>query len=138
MATSSAPSPLDILGANIAEAARAEPAIARAMREENAALSVAAAVAELLESREVAVEELASKADLPLEELEHILAGQTDGTTSVVTLAAIAAALGYRFGFSFVPREISADQAASYLSDMHRSVSEANPGLQVPDYREVQ
>lgn len=138
MATSSARSPLDILGADIAEAARVEPAIAKAMREENAALSVAAAVAELLENREVAVEELASKADLPLEELERILAGETDGTTSVVMLAAIAAALDYRFGFSFVPREIPADQAAGYLSTMHQSVSEANPGLLVPDYREVQ
>lgn len=138
MATPSVPSPLEILGANIAEAARTEPAIARAMREEHAALSVAAAVTELLENREVAVEELARKAGLPLEELERILAGQTDGATSVVTLAAIAAALDYRFGFSFVPREIPADQATGYLSDMHRSVSKANPGLQVPDYREVQ
>lgn len=125
MALPPSPSSLDALGADIAEAARTDPAIARAMREENAALSVAAAVAELLEFRDVSAEQLASRADLPLDELESILAGETEGATSVVTLAAIAAALGYRFGFNFVPRELPADPFPDRLQ------------WQLPDQREV-
>lgn len=125
MPTAAQPSPLDVLGADIAEAARTDPAIARAMREENAAISVAAAVAELLEFRGIGVEELSDRVGLPLQELESILAGDTEGATSVVTLATIAAALGYRFGFSFVPRELPADPL------------EATSPWQNPTYREV-
>ncbi len=109
-------SPLAQLEAEIVAAAERDPVIAHALQEERAALSVAAAVSEVLESRNMAHEHVAKLAGISLDELDSILSGTTSGATSIATLAKIAAAVGYRFGFNFVPKEVSARDYAQYAA----------------------
>lgn len=130
-------SPLAQIEAKVAAVAQRNPAVAKALREERAALLVASAVAELLEFRDLLLPDLAKKSGIALPELERIVAGSTEGTTSVAVLATIAASLDYRFGFGFVPKELSLEQSTSYVTGIQQSVATAVSGVQVPDYREV-
>lgn len=101
--------------AKIAAAAARNPAVDKAMRDERAALQVAAGLAEVLEARNQTQKYLAEKSGVPLEEVERIVEGTTDGATSVATLTCLAAALDYRFGIAFVPKELPISEAEEYV-----------------------
>jgi transcriptional regulator with XRE-family HTH domain len=103
------------LATKIAAAAARNPSVDRAMREERAALQVAAGVAEILEARDKTEEYLAEKSGVPLEEVQRIVEGTTEGATSVATLTSLAAALDYRFGIAFVPKELPLSEAEEYV-----------------------
>ncbi|WP_038610334.1 hypothetical protein [Pseudomonas alkylphenolica] len=120
-------SPEDRIAAKIATAAKRFPAVEQALRQERAALEVAAAVAEIIEASGHSVEdleEIASKSGVSILELQDILTASTEGRTSIVTLAVIASALGYRFGFSFAPKSMSILEAASYVKKPSHVVDE--------------
>jgi transcriptional regulator with XRE-family HTH domain len=124
---SSLESPQDRIAAKIAAAAKRLPAVEQALRQERAALEVAAAVAEIIEASGQSIEELrdiASNSGVSVLELQDILSASTEGKTSIVTLAIIASALGYRFGFSFAPKSMSILEATSYVKKPSHVVDE--------------
>lgn len=113
-------SPEERLAAKIRVAAERFPEVELALRQERAALEVASAMAEIMETTELSVEALALKSGVPAAEIEAILAATTEGRTSIASLANIAAAAGYRFGFSFAPKTMSIAASLSYVvSDRH-------------------
>jgi DNA-binding phage protein len=124
------------LGDKVDALAKLKPEVAQALREERTALQIASAVAEILEFRGRSLGELAEKTGLGLEELDRIVSG-TEERTSLVTMVQIGAALNYRFGFTFVPKELPLEHAATHMASMQKTTSTLAPGIHLPDYREV-
>lgn len=121
------------LAAKVAAAADRFPQVERALRKERAALEVASAVSDLLESARMSIHELSARTGIAVQELGQILAADSDARVTVATLADIASALNYRFGFSFAPKSMSVREAIDYVSGAGHVVDAAAPQVDLND-----